>query len=696
MKNHLGNDIGVCKFNLQGRELGLIALCLFWLVDPSVATETSTTNQIPIASASRDLTELSIEELINIPVTIQRTTQSLSRSPAAISVITQDDIRRSGVTSIPEALRLAPGLEVARVDSHQWAISSRGFNDVFANKLLVMIDGRSVYTPLFSGVFWDVQDTVLEDIDRIEVIRGPGASLWGANAVNGVINIITKPAKETQGTLITAGGGTEERGFGAVRLGAKVNDEVFYRVYAKYFDRDNSVFLGGGENNDDWQIARGGFRIDWQPAEVNLFTLQGDVYGGELGQTFTRLSPTPDLGGVYQNFNERDRIDVSGGNILGRWTHSISDESSFSFQIFYDRTVRDTEIIREDRDTFDVDFQHRFSLGDRHGIVWGGGYRVTSDAIENTFDVALNPDERTAHLFGAFVQDEISLIEKTLSLTLGSKFEHNDFTGFEIQPSGRLLWSPHERHSVWAAVSRAVRTPSRADDDVRLNQKPPFPAPGTIVSILGDRSFDSEELIAYELGYRVQPHAKLSFDLATFYNEYDNLRGLQPGTPYGEGSPAPPHAVVPAFISNNLKGETYGAELTANWQMLDWWRWSANYTYLQLQIHADGTPPDVASERTIEGSSPHHQVSLRAKMDLPFDIELDGMARYVDNLAAPGVSSYISLDLRFGWRPTENLEFSLVGQNLLDSQHQEFAPTFIATQSAEIERAVYAKVTWNF
>lgn len=647
--------------------------------------------------AQPDLTEYSIEDLMNISVTSFRRPQTFSQSPAALSVLTQEDIRRSGATTIAEALRMVPGLDVARVDSHQWAISSRGFNDVFANKLLVMMDGRSVYTPLFSGVFWDVQDTMLEDIDRIEVVRGPGASLWGANAVNGVINIITKSAKETQGTLLTLGTGTEERGFGGVRYGGKINDEIFYRVYAKYFNRDDSALPGGGDANDSLQMGRGGFRIDWQPADINLFTLQGDIYDGEANQTFTRLSPMPDLTGRYQRFDDRDKFDVSGGNLLGRWTHTFSEESSFSFQTYYDRTVRNTAIFDEDRNTFDLDFQHRFPVGERNDIIWGGGYRLLNDDVGNTFDISLNPEKRTTHLLSSFVQDEISLMPDKLALTLGSKFEHNDYTGVEIQPSVRLLWTPHDRHSVWASVSRAVRTPSRAEDDVRLNQQG-GPVPGSIVALLGNRSFDSEELIAYELGYRVQAHDRLSFDLATFYNDYSHLRSLRsPGTNFFfETSPAPPHAVIPFHVGNDLYGETYGAELTATWQMLDWWRWTASYTYLQMQIHDDSAIPDRTSERTLEGSSPHHQISIRSKMDLPHNIELDGAIRYVDVLPAPKVSSYTTLNLRLSWKLRPNVEIAIVGQSLFDNRHLEFTPSTIATQTAEVERAVYGKLTWNF
>src|SRR6266496_2709471 len=338
-------------------------------------------------SPGRDLTELSLEELANLPVTsVSKKPEKLSQAAAAITVITQDDLRHSGVTSIAEALRLAPGLEVGRVDAHTWAISSRGFNDTFANKLLVLLDGRSVYTPLFSGVYWDVQDTMLEDIDRIEVIRGPGATLWGANAVNGVINIITRSARETQGTLITAGGGSEERALGGVRYGGKISENAFARVYGTYANHDDSALPNGNGAADGWQIGRGGFRLDWDWSEQNLLTVQGDAYRGDENQVFGTYDPSE-----TNTFSRmvKDNLEVVGGNFLGRWTHTFSSDSDLRVQAYYDRTERNTAIFDEKRDTFDVDFQHRFPLGRRQDVIWGAGYRMTSDKVGNTPTIAL-------------------------------------------------------------------------------------------------------------------------------------------------------------------------------------------------------------------------------------------------------------------------------------------------------------------
>ena len=556
---------------------------------------------------------------------------------------------------------MVPGLQVARIDANKWAITSRGFNGRFANKLLVLIDGRSVYTPLFSGVFWDIQDAMLEDVERIEVIRGPGATLWGANAVNGVINIITKQAKETQGGLVTAGAGTEERGFGSVRYGSKLNDATCYRVYAKYFDRDSGVDASGDDGVDDWHVVRGGFRVDWEPANGNSLTLEGNIYEGNVSEKLTLASLTA----PFARTLDVD-LEISGLNLLTQWQHVISDTSDMALQLYYDRTERNTVIFDGIRDTFDIDFQHRFFLSERHYIIWGLGYRFTCDDIGNTFSMSFYPDSRDDNLFSAFVQDEIILVEDRLHLTLGSKFEYNDYTRYEIQPNARLMWTPHSQHSAWMAVSRAVRTPAR-NVDARINQEvsDQYGPQPVVVSLFGNNDFESEELVAYEIGYRVRAMDRLSLDIATFFNNYDNLLTYEQVEPYHETSPSPPHLVIPITGDNKMQGETYGIELVANWQALDWWCLKAVYTYLQMQLHLDGDSRDILSEGA-EGDSPHHQFSLRSSIDLPGDLEFDLWIRYVDNLPNQDVGSYITFDTRLGWTPHKDIELSIVGQNLLD------------------------------
>ena len=650
---------------------------------------------LPIPGAMADDDGFSIEEKLffsedEMVTSVSKKEQKLSEAAAAVYVITQNDIRRSGATSIPEALRMVPGLQVARLDANKWAVSSRGFNGRFANKLLVLVDGRSVYTALFSGVYWDVQDTVLEDVERIEVIRGPGATLWGANAVNGVINIITKHAKDTQGGLTTAGGGNEERGFGEVRYGGKIGEDAYYRAYAKYFDRDS-----GTHGADDWHAGRVGFRADWNVNEIDALTFQGDYYDGEGGEraTYPILSPP---------FSEtvEDDSPFSGGNILFRWAREFSEASDLALQMYYDRTERDTTFVAQEHDTFDVDFQHRFRPVEGQEIVWGLGYRFIADDLEGSSALVVDSENREDHLISAFIQDEISFMEDQLRVTVGSKLEHNDYTGFEFQPSGRVSWTPRERDTLWAAVSRAVRTPSRIETSEgrgRINLAA-FPGPGgapILASLFANPDMESEDLIGYELGYRTRVTDRFTLDIAGFYNQYDDLRTLDMETPFMEATPAPPHVVIPFRAGNKMDGETYGVELAAEWKVLKWWCLDAAYSYLQMELHVDADSGDILSEAE-EGQSPHNQFSLRSSMDLPANLEFDCWFRYVDNLPDPGVDSYVTLDARVGWKPRENLELFVVGQNLIDSDHREFAPSFLQTQATSVQRGVYAGLTWRF
>ncbi|MBA3543417.1 MAG: TonB-dependent receptor [Chthoniobacterales bacterium] len=556
------------------------------------------------------LKKLSVEELMDIDITsVSKYPEKLSEAAGAIAVLTQQDIARSGVTSIPEALRLVPGVDVARVDAHTWAISSRGFNDVFANKLLVLIDGRTIYTPLFSGVFWDVQDTMLQDIDRIEVVRGPGATLWGANAVNGVINIITKGARETQGLLVSAGGGTEDLGFTSVRYGVQLGSDAFLRVYGKYSNHDSSVLSNETQARDAWDMYQGGFRFDWEPTKEDIFTLQGDLYSGHQDQRYAVPTTTFPFAGEVSSVN-----DVAGGNLLGRWSHNFSDDSQLKVQAYYDRTVRETAIFGENRDTGDFDVQHRFALGDRQEWIWGLGFRATHDDITNSLNVSILPNHRTLALYSAFLQDEITLVPERLRLTLGSKFEHNDFTGFEIQPSGRLSWTPGHSQTFWAAISRAVRTPSRSESDIRLNPAPPVPIPPGSLTIFGNPNMVAEELLAYEVGYRVQPIEQVNLDLTAFYNDYSNLRSLEPLV----SGP-----VSPSLVANEMFGESYGAEISLTAQVTKRWRLQGSYSYLNIQLHRKSNSRDTTSERTTEGSSPRNQFFIRSLVDLGWNLQFD-------------------------------------------------------------------------
>src|SRR6266851_337864 len=645
-----------------------------------------------------DVTSMSVQDLMNLQVTsVSKHKEKLADAAAAIFVLTQEDIRRSGATSIPEALRLVPGLEVARIDENKWAIGSRGFNGRFDNKLLVLIDGRSVYTPLFSGVYWNVEDVMLEDVDRIEVIRGPGATLWGANAVDGVINVITKKAKSTQSAVVTAGAGTEERAAGGVRYGGKLGDNTYYRAYTKYFDWGPSSYPSGMTAHDGWDALRGGFRADWTPAGANSLTLQGDIYRTRFNETLTVAS----LSAPYSNTFPNDGK-YSGGNILGRWNHT-SEGSSMSLQMYYDNTtITDHSLFGDHQNILDIDFQHGFHVGDSQQFVWGVGYRSIHDKNNPSFKVSLQPNQVALNQFSTFLQDEISLVDNRLQITLGSKFERNEFTGFEIEPNARLLWNLAPNQSIWTAVSRAVRTPALTEEGLRLNSQvipPGTPANPTplpaVVAVFGSHQFNSEDLLAYELGYRVQATSNVSLDIATFYNNYSNLRTAEPGAPFLEGSPAPTDLVIPFVAGNKMSGGTYGVELFADWKVIPKWRLVGSYSYLQMDIHKNSDSQDPTADIP-NGSSPRHQWYLRSSIDLPKHFEQDTTLRFVDQLPSLNVPSYYSLDAHLGWRPVTRLEFSIGGQNLLNNWHFEFMPDFVNTSPTVVKRSIFGSITWKF
>jgi iron complex outermembrane receptor protein len=636
-----------------------------------------------VAPSDTSLKGLSLEQLVDVEVTsVSRSPEKLLDAPSAIQVITSDDILRSGATSIPEALRLADNLDVAQKGSHAWAISARGFNTDSANKLLVLMDGRSVYTPLFSGVFWDQQDYLLADIDRIEVISGPGGTLWGANAVNGVINVITKSAKDTQGLYAEAGGGSTLQDFVGVRYGLTLAPDVYVRVYGKYFDRDSEVFPNGDDASDSWRMGQGGFRMDARASADDALTLQGDFYFGDEGLA---------TGG---------RVKVNGNNVLGRWSHTFSDDSDMSLQLYYDRTHLNDPIpasnvapegrLMDDLNTFDLDFQHHFRLWEFNHFVWGLGYRFTNDMVENAPGLAFFPTTLDHDLFSGFVQDEIGLARQ-LKLTLGTKIEHNDYTGFEVEPSVRLAWTPTNQQTIWAAVSRAIRAPSRIDRDSRL-PTPNF-APLIDNLLIGGANFESETVIAYELGYRAQVSSQFFVSAATFYNVYDDIRSTSL-------SPPPAFAGLPLVYANNLEGDNYGLELSANYRVFDWWRLHGGFDLLREDIHVKPGKTDFNNGFN-ETADPKHQFSLRSSMDLPQNIEFDVALRFVDsfefnNNGAPDtVPAYFELEARLAWHPTKNLEIAIVGQNLLHDQHLEYVISS-PNPREEIQRSIYGKVSWRF
>ncbi|HEY0747781.1 MAG TPA: TonB-dependent receptor [Steroidobacteraceae bacterium] len=651
--------------------LGAIALC-FCAVGARAKD-----NGAPSIS---DLKQLNVEDLMDVQVTsVSRHPERLIEAASAIQVITQEDIRRSGATSIPEALRLADNLQVAQKNSHDWAISARGFNTSLGNKLLVMIDGRTVYTPLYSGVFWDAQDYLLEDIERIEVISGPGGALWGANAVNGVINIITKSAKDTQGVYAEAGRGSQPREFGGVRYGGALGADTQFRAYAKYFDRGDEVLANGNAEPDAWRQGRMGFRIDSQATSQDRLTFQGDYYDG------------------HENVQSGGTGDASGQNLLGRWTRTLSDESDLTLQTYVDQTHLADPIppltasglqfappgfLYDDLTTYDVDLQHRFRIGGRNRVVWGFGYRLTRDAVINAPALGFIPADLNQTLYSGFVQDEIAL-RKNLSFTLGTKLEHNDYTGFEYEPDARLNWALSSSQALWAAVSRAVRTPSRIDSDL-TEGTPPYP-----VFVKGNADFKSEILVAYELGYRAQLNSQLSISVSSFYNQYSDVRSTS-------FTPGP---ILPLYIANNLEGDTYGLEFTGNYQASDIWSLHAGYTLLREHLRVKPGQIDLTAALN-ETADPQHQFSIRSALKLPARTELSAGLRWVDTLqtnngAIPGtVPAYFELETRAAWHPTERFELSLVGQNLLHGRHTEYG--FPDPTRPEIERSVYGKLSWRY
>jgi iron complex outermembrane receptor protein len=615
------------------------------------------------ALAATDLKSLSLEELMEIDVTsVSRRTESSLRAAAAVTVITGDEIRRSGVNSLPEALRLANPLHVAQANGRGWSVSARGFAQSTANKMLVLIDGRSVYTPLFSGVFWDVQDVLLEDVDRVEVIRGPGATLWGANAVNGVINIITKKAADTQGGLALAGAGNEERGFGAARWGGELGGRGHYRIYGKLLDRDALVLSrSGGDPRDDRRLGQGGFRTDLKTAAGDGLTIQGDVYAGRVGEPL------------------RDDSNVDGGNLVGRWSRQLSERSGMEMQVYWDRSHRHIpNLFEEHRDTWDMDLQQDVRLGTRHALLWGLGYRHTRDRVGNSREVAFLPSRRAQDLFSAFVQDEISLRDDQLRVTVGTKLEHHESVGLEVQPNLRFSLALSDRRVLWGAVSRAVRSPTRLDEDVVFYS----PVNGAEI-VRGSRDFVSEELLAWELGYRIQLRPELNLDFATFFNDYDNLRSQE----------FQPNGGFPIVLGNRSNAETWGLEARANWQPVARWRVYASYALLEEEFTLDPGSRDPVGGRA-EADDPRNRLMLRSYLDLPGGFELDTWLRYIDELSFSRVPSYTELNVHLGWRASRSLELALIGQNLLHEEHVEFGAASPAQEA--VQRSLYGKVTWSF
>lgn len=631
--------------------------------------------------------DMSLEELAQIEVTsVTRNKSNAEKSAAAVFVISRLDIERSTANSIPELLRIVPGLQVAKINSSNWAITSRGFNGGFSNKLLVLVDGRSVYDPVFSGVNWDQIDLVLEDVERIEVIRGPGATVWGANAVNGVINIISKKSSKTLGTHVSMGVGSEDATILSARQGGKLGEDGFGRVYLKTTERDNSKLGDGTDSYDSWRTAQTGFRIDQNLNKTEKFLLSGDLQlGRENGDTSVPILTEPYS--IDGKVNGR----TSARNILGRWDHEQSSDSSLFVQAYYNQLARDVVLAHETANSYDLEIQESVRLWEVHTFTVGAGYRlvntrVVEPNISELQESPFLPSTRNYDVSNIYLQDEIELSSK-VKATLGTKFEYRNYTGLQVQPGLRLSYAPTEKHFFWGSVAKAVRTPSQVERDVNF----PYQAvPGNngltnLLAFEGNKDIQPENLIAYELGYRVSPASNFSFDVSTFINNYSHVIDVGQGNPYLSEQGGSPYVSVPLQFQNKESNSIFGTELSANWEVLSWWRLSGWYDYLDADI--------------VEGSNqtnPYHQIMIRSLMTVMDNIEFDPNFRYVESLKESHIPAYGALDLRLGYKYSKQLTFSLIGKNLLDGSHREFAPEDLRRPVAQNERAIFLKFEANF
>ncbi|HLK33578.1 MAG TPA: TonB-dependent receptor [Terriglobales bacterium] len=633
-----------------------------------------------------DLSELSLEDLMNVRVTsAAKKEQSLSQTAAAVYVITAEEIRRSGVTTLTDALRLAPGVQVAQLSSDTWAISIRGFNAVYSNKLLVLIDGRSVYSAVFSGVLWNEEDLMLEDIERIEVIRGPGAALWGSNAVNGVINIITRPAHETQGTRVTLGGGSQDRGLGKARYGGSFRESLDYRIYGKYFNRNSLGGIAGVYDGSGWSMTRGGFRADWKATARDNLTFEGSMYRGEAGQIAYLILPAVGAPGPVP------LTDNSGGDFLLRWKRHLARGSEIAAQAYYDRAHRGNFPLGQNEDALNLDFQHHVRLGERNDMIWGGGFcstRVRSSAVNFT-PASIQP-HTSLQSFSAFAQDEVVLVPERLWATAGARFEHNDYTGWESQPTLRLLWKPRQRHALWAAASRAVRIPSVYEVSIRLpvpaGSLLPFPA-----TVIGNSHLRSESLLAYELGYRVQAAQHISLDVAAFYNRYNRLVGYNP-------LPLPPVGPLPQILlqtSSAMRGQTYGGEFSATYIPVHVWSLQGSYSLFRGEWSA-GPGTRSAVNTFVAGQTPRHQFQIRSSFSPLRSFQFDTNLFYVSGWTSYPVPAVTRVDTRLGWTLNQKTQFDFVVQNALQPGHVEFFSSASGGVTERVRRAVYGKITLQF
>ncbi|MBN2102667.1 TonB-dependent receptor [bacterium] len=627
-----------------------------------------------------DLTKLSLEELMSLEVTTaSKKPQKLTDASASVFVLSGEEISRSGSRMIAEALRFCPGMEVSAIDANKWAISARGFGDRFANKLLVLMDGRSVYNSTFSGVYWDVQDFILEDIERIEIIRGPGASLWGANAVNGVINILTKSASETQGGLISGGIGNMDREIYG-RYGFQFQSRWFGRSYIKHHSHENRLTISGDQGGDGWHTLQWGMRIDGRPGYRNEMTVQSDIYQGNRGRSINFMNLN-----TFEIYPKNLKGSLLGGNLLIRWQHTFSKQSEFILHSYIDYSDREAEELKQRYITGDINIQHRFMVRENHELIYGGEYRFTTDHLRGTPFTGMDPEKKQLGMISGFFQDEISLFDRRIFLTAGSKMEYNSVTGLEIQPTLRGLWHGTTKYRLWAAISRAVRTPSRAERDANILAA--YSPPGNLAiqddypmfgRVVGQSGFDSETMIAYEMGYRFQPEANLYLDFSVYYNQYDRLRIGGKGETRLMGTPEDPYIEQLLVMQNGMACESMGLEALVDWNVKTFFRIRLIYSYLDMYFSYDQDyiiDGQVLADYTDE-KSPDHQMGIWCSWNPASSVKLDVLGHYQSenqNIADP---LNIHMNARLAWQYTPMISIALTGQNLWEAGKTEFISTF--------------------
>jgi len=644
----------------------------------------------PSDKQTQQLKSLTLEQLGNLEVTTQsKEPTEVWNTPAAVYVLTSEEIRRSGVTSVPDALRLVPGVNVFRVNgSRNWAVGIRGLADQFSRYVLVLIDGRSVYTPLFGGVLWTINNVMLEDIDRIEVIRGPGGTIWGADAVNGVINIITKHSEDTKGTLVSAGGGSVDQNTEDLRYGSEHNRWT-WRADAFGFVRGPEHHLQNQPDYDSSRDGQVGFRLDHNTGP-DEFTFQGDAYWGKFGDAQNLSTYQPPATFIsYQSTN------VSGGNLRARWRRQFSDKSDIYLQAYWSHDHRIGSNFGEERDTYDVDFLHRLPATPHQQFTWGAGIRLSPSTTRHTVPTdGFDPGDRTESIYSAFVQEELRLIPGKFSLTAGSKLEHNNYTGFEYQPNARLLFTPTDKFSAWASVSRAVRIPDRVNEDIQNDIFVPLPTL-TFLRLQGNHQLISERLVAYEAGFRTLIHPRLYLSATGFYNAYRNIIAFGPlALASAPVPPFPPGTrLFGVQYENGIHGATDGAEIAPDFQAASFWRIRSGLSYLNIDLKNEPGFTGILTLPSLRGSSPRYQAFIQSEINLPRHFEFDQSFRYVDSLPAQSVRAYTTADARIGWNPTRSLSLSLTGQNLFQPHHAEFG--IDPSPTVHIKRGIYAKLVWS-